>query len=182
MLLRKESNYTSVNIVQQEQRRSPRCSSVLHQPGEAICFSLLYVLLLLSACASANTPRVTLYPQNGAPVQVSVEIADTPQKRSFGLMYRKDLPQSHGMLFLFPREAPLSFWMKNTPLPLDIIYINAARTVVSIAANTTPFSEEPLPSAGPAQFVLEVNAGFCQKHGIIVGARVDLPAVQLPPS
>jgi uncharacterized membrane protein (UPF0127 family) len=53
---------------------------------------------------------------------------------------------------------------------------------VSIAANTTPFSEEPLPSAGPAQFVLEVNAGFCQKHGIIVGARVDLPAVQLPPS
>ena len=126
-------------------------------------------------------PQVTLHPSNGAPIPVAVEIADTPAKRSFGLMYRNSLPERQGMLFLFPSEGPLAFWMKNTPLPLDIIYINAARVIVGIAANTTPFSEEPLPSNGPAQFVLEVNAGFCQKYGILVGAKVTLPSVQTPP-
>ena len=90
-------------------------------------------------------------------------------------MYRKDLPELQGMLFLFPREQPLSFWMKNTPLPLDIIFINSAGTIVDIAANTEPFSEDPLPSSLPAQFVLEVNAGFCQKYGVEIGARVELP-------
>lgn len=86
------------------------------------------------------------------------------------------------MLFLFPREAPQSFWMRNTPLPLDIIFISATRTIVSIAANTTPFSETPVPSDSTAQFVLEVNAGFCQQHGITIGGRVALPQVQLPRS
>jgi hypothetical protein len=90
-------------------------------------------------------------------------------------MYRQDLPKLHGMLFLFPREQPLAFWMKNTPLSLDIIFINSARTIVSIAQNTTPFSEKPLPSDSPAQFVLEVNGGFCQRHGVAVGDRMELP-------
>ncbi|HJY81023.1 MAG TPA: DUF192 domain-containing protein [Candidatus Binatia bacterium] len=111
-----------------------------------------------------------------------MEIADTIQKRSFGLMYRRDLPELHGMLFLFPREEPLSFWMKNTPLPLDIIFIDTAHKIVSISQNTTPFSEQPLPSGSPAQFVLEVNGGFCQRHGIAAGDRVDLPAIALPPA
>jgi len=97
-------------------------------------------------------------------------------------MYRRDLPELHGMLFLFPREEPLSFWMKNTPLPLDIIFIDTAHKIVSISQNTTPFSEQPLPSGSPAQFVLEVNGGFCQRHGIAAGDRVDLPAIALPPA
>jgi uncharacterized protein len=151
--------------------------------GQQISFVRLVLplgIVLFCACASANTPQVTIHPQSGQPLQVAVEIVNTPQKRAFGLMYRKDLSESQGMLFVFPREEPLSFWMKNTPLPLDIVFINSAHTVVNIAANTTPFSEEPLPSAAPAQFVLEVNAGFCQKHGITAGARVDLPGVQPP--
>jgi uncharacterized protein len=143
---------------------------------------LLLGLWLLCACASASTSQVVIHPQKGELIRVSVEIADTTQKRSFGLMYRRDLPESHGMLFLFPREESLSFWMKNTPLPLDIIFINTAHKIVSIAQNTTPFSEKPLPSGSPAQFVLEVNGGFCQRHGIATGDRVDLPAIALPPS
>jgi uncharacterized membrane protein (UPF0127 family) len=139
-------------------------------------------LWLLCACASASTLQVVIHPQKGELIRVSVEIADTTQKRSFGLMYRRDLPESHGMFFLFPREEPLSFWMKNTPLPLDIIFINTAHKIVSIAQNTMPFSEKPLPSGSPAQFVLEVNGGFCQRHGIATGDRVDLPAIALPPS
>ncbi|HEV8718674.1 MAG TPA: DUF192 domain-containing protein [Candidatus Binatia bacterium] len=134
---------------------------------------LLFALWLFSACASAATPQVVIHPQKGEIIRVSVEIADTPQKRSFGLMYRRDLPESHGMLFLFPREELLSFWMKNTPLPLDIIFINVDHTIVSIAQDTTPFSEKPLPSGSPAKFVLEVNGGFCRRHGVTVGDRVE---------
>jgi uncharacterized membrane protein (UPF0127 family) len=95
-------------------------------------------------------------------------------------MYRNDLPEMQGMLFLFPREGPLSFWMKNTPRSLDIIYINSAYTIVSIARNTTPFSEEQLPSGKPSQFVLEVNGGFCERHGISEEDRIEFPK-DLPP-
>ena len=136
----------------------------------------LAVLCLWSACGShAQLPQLVLFPQQGDPVYVSVEIANTEEKRQLGLMYRTDLPEMQGMLFLFPRERLLSFWMKNTPRSLDIIYINSALTIVSIARNTTPFSEENLPSKKPAQFVLEVNGGFCQRHGINEGDHVELP-------
>jgi len=118
---------------------------------------------------------VIIHLQKGDSIRVSVEIADTPEKRGFGLMYRNDLPELHGMLFIFPREGPLSFWMKNTPLPLDIIFINAGHTIVSITQNTTPFSEKPLPSGSPAQFVLEVNGGFCQRHNVAIGDQVEFP-------
>jgi len=130
--------------------------------------------------ASASSPQVTIVPQRGEPIRVTVEIANTEEKRQFGLMYRTDLQEMQGMLFLFPREGALAFWMKNTPRSLDIIYINSAHTIVRIARNTTPFSEENLPSGKPAQFVLEVNGGFCQRHGISEGDRIEFPK-DLPP-
>lgn len=134
-----------------------------------------------SACGShASLSHVVIFPQHGEAVRVAVEFANTEEKRQFGLMYRTDLPEMQGMLFLFPREGQLAFWMKNTPRSLDIIYINAAHAVVSIARNTTPFSEENLPSRKSAQFVLEVNGGFCQRHGITEGDRVEFPK-DLPP-
>jgi len=74
----------------------------------------------------------------------------------------------------------LSFWMKNTPRSLDIMYINSAYTIVSITRNTTPFSEEHLPSGKPAQFVLEVNGGFCERHRVFEGNQVEFPK-DLPP-
>ena len=141
----------------------------------------LMVTWLWSACgANASLPQVTIVPQQGDPIHVAVEIANTEAKRQFGLMYRTDLPEMHGMLFVFPREGALSFWMKNTPRSLDIIYINSAHTIVSIARNTRPFSEEHLPSGKPAQFVLEVNGGFCQRRGIVEGDRIEFPK-DLPP-
>ncbi len=121
-----------------------------------------------------------IHRQDGTTIGVSVEIADTAEKRQLGLMYRRELPERQGMLFVFPREEPLSFWMKNTPLPLDIIFINTAHTIVSIVAHATPFSEQPLPSHSPAQFVLEVNGGFCQRHRVAVGDRVELPRIAPP--
>jgi uncharacterized membrane protein (UPF0127 family) len=142
---------------------------------------LLTVLMGIWSCGShASLSHVSLFPQQGDTVQVAVEIANTEEKRQFGLMYRTDLPEMQGMLFLFPREGPLAFWMKNTPRSLDIIYINSAHTIVGIVRNTTPFSEENLPSREPAQFVLEVNGGFCRRHGINEGDRIEFPK-DLPP-
>ncbi len=141
----------------------------------------LVVMCLWSACgAGTSLSQVTVFPQKGNPIKVFVEIANTEEKRQFGLMYRADLPEMQGMLFLFPREDALSFWMKNTPRSLDIIYINSSHTIVSIARNTRPFSEEALPSGKSAQFVLEVNGGFCQRYGISEGARIEFPK-NLPP-
>jgi len=92
-------------------------------------------------------------------------------------MYRNELPAFGGMLFIFPQESPLSFWMKNTSLPLDIIYINADFTIVHIAENTTPYSTAQIPSKQPAKYVLEVNGGFCQHHGIVAEDRVEFSRV-----
>jgi uncharacterized membrane protein (UPF0127 family) len=94
-------------------------------------------------------------------------------------MYRNDLDADAGMLFVFGDSAPRTFWMKNTPLPLDILFLDDAGTVLNVAASTTPYSEAPLRSAGPARYVLEVNAGFAAKHGIGAGARAELPATAL---
>jgi len=143
--------------------------------------ALIISSLFLLACAPSPS-EVVVYPHTGDPVRVSVEIADTPQTRRYGLMYRTTLPDRHGMLFVFPSETAQSFWMKNTPVSLDIIFINAARSIVHIAAHTTPFSERPIPSPHVAQFVLEVKAGFCERHGIRRGARVEFVRVPAPPS
>ncbi len=92
-------------------------------------------------------------------------------------MYRNELPAFGGMLFIFPQESPLSFWMKNTPLPLDIIYINADFTIVHIAENTTPYSTAHISSKHPAKYVLEVNGGFCRQHGIVAKDRVEFSQI-----
>ncbi|GAB2187134.1 DUF192 domain-containing protein [Roseibium sp. LAB1] len=107
------------------------------------------------------------------------EVAATDQQRSMGLMFRNEMPAERGMLFLFEREGDRYFWMKNTPLPLDIIFIDANGAIVSIADNTTPFSEDVIPSLGPAQFVFEINAGLAEKLDISAGDKVISPSMGL---
>lgn len=108
---------------------------------------------------------------------VAVEVADTPDARAHGLMYRKDLGADAGMLFVFPTESEQRFWMKNTPLPLDMIFIGANHHIVGIVADTRPFTTNPLGVDAPSEFVLEVNAGFCAKRGVTVGNAVDFVLV-----
>jgi len=106
-----------------------------------------------------------------------VEVAETDRQRSRGLMYREEMAADHGMLFVFDGEGERFFWMKNTPLPLDIIYIGATGDIVSIAADTTPFSEKVIPSGEAAKFVLELNAGTSASLGIDVGDKVSSPSM-----
>jgi len=106
---------------------------------------------------------------------VNVELALTRAEQQQGLMYRTELAENAGMLFVFEDEAERSFWMSNTPLPLDIIYIKGDGSIVSIAANTTPYSEKTIPSRGPAEYVLEVNGGWASRHGVKAGDKVAIP-------
>ncbi|UVO50244.1 DUF192 domain-containing protein [Sphingomonas sp. SUN019] len=130
-----------------------------------------------ATAAKAGLAKVTIASTNGAHV-FKVEIAKTPEEQSRGLMYRTNIPKDAGMLFApypaeggGPREA--SFWMKNTPSTLDIIFIRADKTIARIAENTVPFSETPVPSGEPVAAVLEINGGLSAELGIAEGDRVN---------
>jgi uncharacterized membrane protein (UPF0127 family) len=119
-----------------------------------------------------NTVEITT--KSGVQV-FSVEIADTEAAREKGLMFRKSLPPGQGMLFDFHREAPVGFWMKNTYIPLDMIFIRGDGRIANIAENAKPLSETVIPSNGPVLAVLEVAGGTARKLGIAPGDRVANP-------
>ena len=105
----------------------------------------------------------------------SVEVVDNDADRAKGLMHRRSLPEGTGMLFDFHREQDVSFWMQNTYIPLDMIFIRADGRIHRIAENTTPMSTDQVPSRGPVRGVLEVIAGTSRKLGIAPGDRVAHP-------
>lgn len=104
--------------------------------------------------------------------EVAVEVASTDSARQRGMMARRDLTTRQAMLFTFPDVAPRSFWMANTPVPLDIIFVGADSQIVNIARRTTPLSPDPVNSTGPAQYVVEVRAGFSDRFGLTDSTRV----------
>jgi uncharacterized membrane protein (UPF0127 family) len=105
----------------------------------------------------------------------AVEIADTDAERAKGLMFRKKLPEGHGMLFDFGREQDVAMWMENTYIPLDMLFIQADGRVLNIAEDTVPLSTRIISSSGPVLAVLEVIAGTARKYGIAPGDRVAFP-------
>lgn len=105
----------------------------------------------------------------------SVEIADNDAEREKGLMYRKELPEGQGMLFDFHRDQEVSFWMQNTYIPLDMVFIRGDGRILRIAENTEPMSTRLIPSGGPVRAVLEVIGGTARKLGIAPGDRVASP-------
>ena len=128
----------------------------------------------------ADAPRITPGPVEPleivtarGPIRFQVELADSPAEREQGLMWRGSMPVDRGMIFDFPGpEAEQSFWMRNTYIPLDIIYIRADGRIHSIARSTTPLSEAPVPSGGAVKAVLEINGGLSELLGILPGDQV----------
>ena len=118
---------------------------------------------------------VQIIPPGGAAVTYYLELAATPEDRQDGLMYRTDLPQTGGMLFAWPEERPRSFWMKNTPLSLDILFFSEDRILVSAHLATRPYSEARLRSGTPAQYVVELRAGQAEAKGLDIGSVLRLP-------
>lgn len=110
--------------------------------------------------------------------KIDIEVANTPYERETGLMYRMSMENDQGMLFIFPGEAPRSFYMKNTYISLDIIFYNKDSTVVSFHENAQPLNVTSIPSNHPAQYVLELNAGKVKEWNIEVGDKIDFTLIE----
>jgi uncharacterized membrane protein (UPF0127 family) len=138
--------------------------------------SLAFALLLLFAQTGRAADNSVLEIASKSGVHAfAVEIADTEAAREKGLMYRRALPEGTGMLFDFHREQDVAFWMQNTYIPLDMIFIRGDGRILRIAENTEPMSTRQIPSGGPVRAVLEVIAGTSRKLGIAPGDRVAYP-------
>jgi uncharacterized membrane protein (UPF0127 family) len=125
------------------------------------------------APAPVPTGHVTFTAADGrVKTSITVEIAEDERSRTLGLMYRRSLAQRHGMLFVFDDAVERSFWMKNTLLPLDMIFVADNGTIDTIHHSTNPLSEESHPSRGPVRYVVEVNAGFARAHDLRAGDRM----------
>jgi uncharacterized protein len=125
---------------------------------------------------TASELRTVTIDSSGGKVELRVEIADDPAEQTRGLMGRTALGEDRGMLFVYPDEEVLSFWMKNTLIPLSIAFIASDGTIVDLQ-DMKPLDDDPphYVSAEPARYALEVNKGYFEKHGIKVGDRADLP-------
>ena len=133
------------------------------------------VLSTISVACQAQ-PKVKIETAQGE-VSFQVEVAATSEKREVGLMYRRELPADRGMLFIFPAERVNSFWMKNTPIPLDMIFIGHERKIVGIVHETVPFSLDGRSVSVPSQYVLEINGGLSRRYGFKAGDGVKFDNV-----
>lgn len=138
-------------------------------------------LLLAPSVARAQDPEIKLQRSplvivsNGRDIKFDVELAANDAERSRGLMFRKQLGPYEGMLFDFFQEMPVSFWMKNTLIPLDMIFIAKDGTIRNVHANAVPLSTDPIPSGAPVRAVLEINGGSAAMLGIKPGDVVKHP-------
>lgn len=131
-------------------------------------------VMVATAARAAEFQPLEIVTKNGVQV-FTVEIAKTEQERATGLMYRKELPEGKGMLFDFSPEQQVSMWMKNTFIPLDMIFVRSDGRILRIAENTTPQSEKIISSGGLVKGVIEVAGGTAKKLGITAGDRVGHP-------
>lgn len=114
---------------------------------------------------------------NNSKHNFNIEVADTFATRAEGLMFREELPKNNGMFFIYNSEGNRSFWMKNTLIPLDMIFINSDLEIVSIQRNAQPCNDlfcKSYPSSKPAQYILEINGGLSKELGINIGDKVKL--------
>ncbi|WP_296382344.1 DUF192 domain-containing protein [Winogradskyella sp.] len=109
---------------------------------------------------------------------IDIEIADNEYETQTGLMYRTKLETNHGMLFIFPDVQMRNFYMKNTKIPLDIIYIDESKTIISFQKNAKPFDETSLPSDAPSKYVLEINGGLSDVWQLAVGDKIDFKVLE----
>jgi uncharacterized membrane protein (UPF0127 family) len=154
-----------------------RLADIAHRAPLALL--LAATLSSTPACAAPSGPRVILE-SGGKSHRVQVELADTEAKRERGLMFRKELPEGRGMLFLFDEEGEHSFWMKDTLIPLDLIFVDSSGRVTGIVARARPLTLEPR-SGGPSRMVLEVPGGWAAAHGVRTGDRMTVEGLAEKP-
>ncbi len=154
-----------------------------------ICMIAIILTVLLAACGQqqvashqednrqpmeqdADGMLTFVGPDGRELASISIEIAETDPDREQGLMWRSEMAYHHGMLFIFKASGPRAFWMKNTYIPLDIIFVGKDKRVVHIAEDTTPLSRKIIGSPRPAMYVVEVNSGHARHHNIEEGTHI----------
>jgi hypothetical protein len=140
-----------------------------------VCIGIATIASSLVGKAGPGCEDLTVMTASGSHA-FWVEVARTAVEQQQGLMFRTSLPADHGMLFLFEAEVPIRMWMKNTYIPLDMIFISSKGNVVSVHENAKPWSESVISSGKPARGVLEVNAGTAERIGIEKGSLIRHPA------
>ncbi|WP_245415158.1 DUF192 domain-containing protein [Hoeflea marina] len=141
--------------------------------GSSLAFETSPEPLVIETRQCAAAPAT-----DGCPLRFSVELALTPADREQGLMNRTEMASDHGMLFRFDATRDVYMWMKNTVLPLDMVFIAEDGAVAGVAHDAVPFSETIIASPGPVRYVLELNAGVAAASGIMAGDRVVHPALE----
>ena len=171
-------------------------TSKKNSPTGARCRAAIFLAMLLTAAACAQPSQqatasaVTPAPQQeivppqatlGDGFVVNLELAITPEEVANGLMYRPSLPEDRGMLFVFEAERQPSFWMKNTLIPLDLVFLDNSGTIIDVTAEVQPCAADPCPtytSSGPARAVLELAAGSAAAHGLEAGSVIVFDRVK----
>lgn len=131
---------------------------------------------LLAFAGDGELTTATLVTDSGRH-EIEVELADTPETRMTGLMNRPSMPANQGMLFDFGATRPVTMWMKNTLIPLDMLFLDEAGVVSRIATNTKPLSLDTIPSGEPVRYVLELNGGAAARFGVEAGDRLEHPVI-----
>jgi uncharacterized membrane protein (UPF0127 family) len=140
----------------------------------ALVATVFFALMPLAACSADN--QLVVHTATGDHT-FTVEVVDTPESRAEGLMFRQSLADDAGMLFDFKEERPVSFWMRNTFIPLDMVFIRADGSVANVHVNARPHDPTGIPSDGPVTFVLEIAGGRSVEIGLKAGDRVEHPRV-----
>lgn len=129
---------------------------------------LILVILSCFFALSAKAEYFVLQQQDTMKI-FQTEVANTPEKRSLGLMYRKDIPDDYGMFFVFPQKKVVTMWMKNTYIPLEMLFLDENGKIIHIIKDAKPLDETLLSSEKPCSFVVEVKKGFCEKNNVQIG-------------
>lgn len=130
-------------------------------------------VLLVSSKATARESQLSISNK----LSLNIKIADNDSARMKGLMFVKNLPENEGMLFIMEDEAQVNMWMKNTYIPLDMIFVNSNKEIVSMAENTKPLSTEIISSKNKVKYVLEINGGLAKKSGLKIGDKINYQEV-----
>jgi uncharacterized protein len=153
-------------------------ASMRHKGSARVFWSLIAILAFFAiggvSRAEKALQRLEIVTASG-PHEFQVELADTPEVRAKGLMFRKSMPQDHGMLFDFHAEVPVMMWMRNTYIPLDMVFVSRQGVVTKVVSDAVPMSEEII-SGGQAYAVIEFNAGTASRIGLKAGDQVRHPA------
>jgi uncharacterized membrane protein (UPF0127 family) len=153
--------------------------------GAAVIVAVIIILVLISAYylsiyaggindGGANISSVDFVGSNGGVSTVQVEAARTLAEQEKGLMDRASMDEDRGMIFIFSGDYPRSFWMKDTILPLDMVFANSRLEIVDINHNATPYSESVFTSRAGCKYVIEVNGGYCLRHNVGIGDKIKI--------